>query len=53
MERMFSKIIKRDDVKKLMSEVINDTRYNDVNIPLPIENIYFINIYTWHYYILI
>lgn len=43
MERMFSKIIKRDDVKKLMSEVINDTRYNDVNIPLPIENNYFIN----------
>lgn len=43
MERIFHKIIKLPDVKNLMREVISNSRYNTVNIPLIIENNYFVN----------
>ncbi len=43
MNRLFSKIIERNDVKDLISEIINNNRYKKVNIPLTIDNNYFFN----------
>lgn len=41
MERLFSKIIKREDVRLLTEEVIHNNRYKNINIPLTITNNYF------------
>lgn len=41
MERLFYKIIKRDDVKKLISETIANNRYKNVSIPMTLDNDYY------------
>ncbi len=41
MERLFYKIIERDDVKRLISEITVNNRYKNINIPMTLDNNYY------------
>lgn len=41
LERLFYKIINREDVKKLISEIIANNRYKKVSIPMTLDNDYY------------